>query len=580
MRLGAYLGLLALSATALTACRQAEGPGVPTFTLRLEPATLEVRVTETGEVGVAIARSGGFDAPVTVTLAGAVTGLEAEPLVVTGDAGVLRVKATDAATIGTTFPAVRAEGGDVTRTETLTLRVARAVARPSEVTVEGGGGSRQVPQGRGEVRLSVTGENLERATSVSLGGLDVDVLEQAPGSLSLSVQVPHGAEVGAKDLVLAAAGGDTKLEAALEVTPITSGPDGDDGAGAGTPDDPYRTLGRALAETEPGDTVLLLDGVYSAGTGESWPTIAFDMGGAVLTPGPNMPPGVTVKGESASGTVLDGLGAGGDVVGLAFAANGGAADLTLRGFAIGSTVLEGTVELSGVVATENAFGVYASGGDLTGRDLELTSNETGLLALGEALVELEGGSAHDNEEAGVIVTGGAELLAAGIEAFGNGVSGIAVAGAATASLDAARLYDNAQHGLATSGTATAHVTASELQSNGMGGLWHGGANLVMRGTTVQGNAEFGVYVDGTPELVDLGTFFEPGENDLHGNGPDGNGDQLLDARPDRDTLGPIVFTVSATDLQGERPAPDVYVGLYLDSPRFSILGKNNVIQFY
>src|SRR5690606_407900 len=131
-------------------------------------------------------------------LAGAVTGLEAEPLVVTGDAGVLRVKATDAATIGTTFPAVRAEGGDVTRTETLTLRVARAVARPSEVTVDGGGGSRQVPQGRGEVRLSVTGENLERATSVSLGGLDVDVLEQAPGALSLSVQVPHGAEVGAK----------------------------------------------------------------------------------------------------------------------------------------------------------------------------------------------------------------------------------------------------------------------------------------------------------------------------------------------------------------------------------------------
>jgi hypothetical protein len=80
--------------------------------------------------------------------------------------------------------------------------------------------------------------------------------------------------------------------------------------------------------------------------------------------------------------------------------------------------------------------------------------------------------------------------------------------------------------------------------------------------------------------VDFGTFGEPGDNDLRGNGPNGTGDQLLDVRPDRATLGDIVFTVSATKLNALAPVPDVYVGLYLNAPYFSILGQNNVIQFF
>jgi hypothetical protein len=102
---------------------------------------------------------------------------------------------------------------------------------------------------------------------------------------------------------------------------------------------------------------------------------------------------------------------------------------------------------------------------------------------------------------------------------------------------------------------------------------------------VRDNLQFGLYVAGAPVKVDLGNFLDPGNDDFHGNGPNGTTDQLLDVRAPRDALGdPETFTLKGTQLNGVMPAPDVYPGdgtwPYLNSPYFSVLGTNNVIRAY
>lgn len=575
--------LLSLLAVLAAACTQTTKPAEATFTITLEPAVLDLRVTDVGEARIVVNRSGGFDEPIAVTIEGDATGLDADPLTITTSEGTLRFQVTDSAKEGTSFPTVKAVGGSVTRSETLTLHIGKAVALATEVVVEDNNGSSQVRQGSGEVTLAVTGSNLERVTDVKVGDLATNVLTRTEQRLELSAAVPHGATIGQKDLLLTAEGGDTVFEGALIVTAVTAGPAGDDDAGAGTADDPYRTLTYALTQAQAGDTVGLLDGTYSAASGETWPTLV----GGVLDPGPNVPAGVLVQGQSTARVVLKGPGSAGSpfAVGLAFADAGGAGGLTAESFAAGFFVTAGDVVLQAVRAHGNVVGLAVDGGQVIAHSSEFSANgEDGVLVVGGAHVELEGGSAHDNAAAGVRLGDGAPTLQTdGFEAYGN-LTGVAVAGDASAVLEDSEFHHNSDHGLEVIESGSAEARGSELHANTQAGLWFGGKSLIVRDTTVHDNGEFGVYVEGEPERADFGNFSEAGNNLLYDNGP-GTADQLLDVRADRPGLGdPEVFTMSATSLAGETPAPDIYppdgMWPYFNSPHFSILGENNFIHVY
>lgn len=557
MRAQALGPLAAPALLALAACSAAGNPPAPDFSISLQPAVLNLRLTENAAVRVLVNRSGGFAQPVTVSLAGDTGGLTVGPLTVEGadSEGTLTVSAGEAAPTGTSFPVVRAAGGGLTRSETLTVRVAAAVARVNAVSVGGNAGSLEVRQGAGPITLEVSGGNLDRATRVALGDLAPEVIPGGTASrLTLRAVVPHGASLGPRDLVLTSAGGETRFPA-LVVTAITAGPAGNDAAGRGTTGRPYRSLRRAVSAAGSGDTVRLLDGTYGEASGEVWPRqTGFP---PAVAPGANLPAGLRVQGESAAGTILQG--AGGDSVGLVLAGTGAASSLTLRGF---------------------GRGLLASEGSVTLRDVRTEGNADGILAYGTAVLDVRGGSSLNNAGAGVRAAQKAAVSLSGFEAGGNAV-GVLVEGEAALVASGLRARDNRADGLRATGRAAVELDRSEIFGNGRAGLFFGGARLRARGLLVRDNAESGAYVEGDPDLIDLGTFSEAGNNEFRGNGPNGNGDQLLDARPDyTDSLGEVVFTVSATTLNGRRPSPDVYVGLYLDAPYFSVLGRNNLVQFH
>lgn len=574
--------VLVVLALGLVACPQATKPPAPTFTIRLEPAVLNLRVTETGVTKVIVSRAGGFAEAITVTLEGETTGLEVEPLTVTEGEGTLRFLVTDDAKPGTSFPVVKAAGGAVERSETLTLRVEQAVANVTEVVVKDNGGSREVRQGFGEARLVVSGSNLERVTSFGLGDLSVSLLEQSAARLELAVAVPHAAPIGTKDLLLTTEGGDVSVAGAIVVTAITAGPGGSDDVGAGTTESPYRTLTHALSLSQRGDTVRLLSGRYGAASGEAWPQV----GAGGLEPGPNIPAGVRVEGESRDSVTLAGS-APSAAVALAFAGDGEAANLTLEGFAAGLFVTAGEVAIDELRAAANDTGLVASGGRVTVTAGEFAGGGLGVLAVGEAQLELLGGSSHDNDSDGVRLGDGApSLSASGFAAYSNR-RGLAASGEAAVLLEASTLRDNREQGLAGSERASVSCQGCEIYGNAGGGLLFGGASLRLRGTTIRDNPVFGAYIEGQPERVDFGNFTEPGNNVLRDNAAvegAAGGDQLLDVRSDLPTVGAVVFTMRATTFNGVEPAPDIYPGNgvwpYLNAPYFSILGVNNVIQAY
>lgn len=540
------------------------------FTIRLEPSTVELHVTERADVTVLVTRAGGFAAPVTVRLAGG-AGVSAEPVEIAGVTGVLVLAADEGATIGTSFLTVTAEAGGPARTETLVVRVRGLVARATSVLRLGDDPHLQVSQGAGTVMLRVEGTNLDRATSVGVGDLPVQAVETAPSRLVLAVEVPHGAEPGPKDLVLGAQGGDTSA-AALMVTPVTASPGGDDAAGAGTPERPYRTLTRALGFSRAGDTVLLLAGEY--GEDEQWPV--FSEGSTA----PNVPAGVQVVGEAADLVTL--LGANAGLAALVFAASGGAADLTVSGFQAGVVVLGGTVDLARVTATDNALGLWADGGSARSRDGRFDANQQGVRVAGTATLVLDGGSVSGNREWGAEVTDDGSLSGPGLTVAGNHWTGVVASGSSDVVLADAWVTGNYILGLHASEGASVDLVRSVVADN-TSGLVFEGSRLRLREVMVTDNAWSGLAINGTPEAVDLGTFTEPGLNSLSGNGgAAADVENLRDHRAERPAVEvPIVITISATSLEGVVPQPDIVVGPYRDPELgLTIDNRNNVIQFH
>lgn len=572
---------------ALLACSGSESsPGVtPTpvpndgaLAIRLTPAVLDLHATDTASIQVAVTRRPGFSGPVTISLVDAAEGLETTPLEIAGAEGTLVIRVSETARRGTRFPLVEARSGGSAHREVLTLHIGGLVAEPSRVSVRAVDGP-EVRQGHGEVVVDVEGRNFDRVTAFRVGDLAAtEIVGRTPTRLSLTVAVPHGAKPGPKDLVLTAAEGDSVTAGALVVTAVTAGPGGDDALNRGTTSNPFRTLTKSLGVAQSGDTVRLLDGTYDAAHGETWPAFAPPLQSLVAA-------GVRVEGQSRAGTVLAGPGATAPVVGLAFVADGAAAHLTLRDFGVALAVTAGTVELSDVKTSTSAAGLLVGGGVVTVTGADLGAETLGILAVGDAQLMVSSSAIHDVSGEGLRAGDGApSVTLSGTEIRGTR-TGVTAAGTAAVVLDHARVHDNIETGVHGIDDSRVTVLASDLGPNGEAGLWFEGRTLLVRGTTIHDNVQFGVYVAGTPSKVDLGNFLDPGNDDVHGNGPNGTGDQLLDVRTPRSTLGdPDAFTLKSTTLNGSTPAADVYPGNgvwpYLNSPFFSVLGENNVIRVY
>ena len=568
----------------LASCGGSSSPSTPApvpndgaFAFELDPPALDVHVLETGSIHVLVTRRAGISGPVTVSFVNDAAGLETTPVTISGEEGTLTFRVTESAALGLRFPVLEAKLGASAHRETLTLHVGGIVGKAAAVTIRAVTG-RQIRQGTGDVVLDVDGTNLDRVTAFHLGDLTtVELPGRTATRLSLTASVPHGAPPGPKDLVLTGPGGDTVTAAALVVTAVTAGPTGDDDAGRGTTDNPVRTLTRALTLAQTGDTVRLLDGTYDAAHGEQWPAVDLD------APSP-IPAGIRIEGQSRAGVVLQGPGPLAPAIGLYWTRDGSVAQLTIRDFGYGVLVTAGSVAFRSVTVLSTAGGLLVGGGAVSAADCDVSGTSVAVFAVSSASVSLSGGLVHDNTAGVQVGDGSPQLTVAGTEITAN-ETGVFCGGSAAALLDGAKVHGNRSHGVQCVNDSQLTVTSSELADNAEAGVWFEGRSLVMRGTRVHDNLQFGLYVAGAPAKVDLGNFLDPGNDDFHGNGPNGMTDQVLDVRTPRASLGdPNAFTLKGTQLNGVVPAPDVYPGdgtwPYLNSPYFSVLGTNNVIRVY
>ena len=568
----------------LASCGGSSSPSTPApvpndgaFAFELDPPALDVHVLETGSIHVLVTRRAGISGPVTVSFVNDAAGLETTPVTISGEEGTLTFRVTESAALGLRFPVLEAKLGASAHRETLTLHVGGIVGKAAAVTIRAVTG-RQIRQGTGDVVLDVDGTNLDRVTAFHLGDLTtVELPGRTATRLSLTASVPHGAAPGPKDLVLTGPGGDTVTAAALVVTAVTAGPTGDDDAGRGTTDNPVRTLTRALTLAQTGDTVRLLDGTYDAAHGEQWPAVDLD------APSP-IPAGIRIEGQSRAGVVLQGPGPLAPAIGLYWTRDGSVAQLTIRDFGYGVLVTAGSVAFRSVTVLSTAGGLLVGGGAVSAADCDVSGTSVAVFAVSSASVSLSGGRVHDNTAGVQVGDGSPQLTVAGTEITAND-TGVFCGGSAAALLDGAKVHGNRSHGVQCVNDSQLTVTSSELAENAEAGIWFEGRSLVMRGTRVHDNLQFGLYVAGAPAKVDLGNFLDPGNDDFHGNGPNGMTDQVLDVRTPRASLGdPNAFTLKGTQLNGVVPAPDVYPGdgtwPYLNSPYFSVLGTNNVIRVY
>lgn len=530
----------------------------PDFTFTLEPEVLELRLDEAATITVRLNRNRTFSAPVTVTLEGETSGLIVTPLTIeaTQTQGTLTILAQDGATLGSSFPVVRARGGGVDKSETLTLRITVPTVEILDVSIDGNDTSRQVRQGVGQVSLTVTGRYLKRVTAVSLGDLQTQFSVASDAqSLRVTTTIPHGANLTAHPLIISTLGGDNTIADALIVTPVTAGPGGSDAAGRGTPDQPYRSLRQALGVWDSGSAIYLLNGSYSTASGEQWT----DYSGLPpdSLPLSTLPAGVVISGESMDGVILEGnLGTS---AGLVLGGEAQITRLTLRNFGRGLVAGSGAIRLEALTLTDNTEGMFLYNAAQVNASQVVLSNNS-----------VSGLSAYD--EADIILNSvTAELNATGLHLYES----------ASLRLSNSQVRANSDLGIKSEGASQLFLQSTEVFDNQPFGVVFGGNALVMRDSKIYQNTEggAGLYIEGTPQVVDLGTLSEAGNNQLYDN----TGVQLLDARADQDELNTVFITLRSTQLNGVLPEAGTYLAEenpYFNDPFFTILGRNNGIRIY
>lgn len=389
---------------------------------------------------------------------------------------------------------------------------------------------RFVRQGFGNLFVAVTGTNLATATTATLGAISCVITTKTATSLLALCVVPHGAALGAKDLVITSSDGSGTCAATATIDKITSSAaTGNDTTGRGTSTAPFRSVARALSVADAGDTVYLMSGVYGATTGDAWTTAgATDPIPSALT----VKSGVAIEGDPAGGTVLSGID---NRVAFRVAATTTLRDLTLTGFRFGVATDKAGVTLTNVAiknSIREAVYVATNAGALTMSATAAGSGATSALCL------------LDSNYIGVhVTTGGKATLtncdvikstAAGAEIEGPGTSsltttstrfldngtvtgtglflgkvGIAISDGSALSMTGGEVTRSYDYGIVATNTAQVTLSGTSIKDNGLaiGGAstansgvsyqgFGGAGSLKVTGGTVSGNANFGIGVSG------------------------------------------------------------------------------------
>ena len=433
---------------------------------------------------------------------------------------------------------------------------------------------------------------LSKLSRVDLEDLEATVDTRSTDDLLLvNVTVPHGAALGPRTLTLETPTGTLTQANALEVTPITAGPAGQDSS-LGTQSSPFRTLKQALLVAGAGDTCLLQNGTYSAQSGETW--------------GYAPPEQLTIQGESFAQTVMQGpeeTSPGTPAAATPALAPSAALTLTqlsLMGFDVALAV-SGPAQLSlQDVVMDGATGVVAEG---TGSSIKLTRGSMDssdfAVRLGDSCsgcsLSIDGTTLTESGVGPVIQISKAAQQSQLALKQAQITAGVLVADAqATATLEGGTLtggevapaLDFAGAKLDVTGTAfragsapyglslragTTSLADATVEGDQYGVYQLGGSSKV-RGTKISGYSSIGLYF--ATGNMDLGTATEAGNNTFVGGGADAYGLYV-----DTNTSPP---TCSNTSFDGTVPEPGmVQAGIdLLFAPSEYVLAATKTITFF
>lgn len=456
--------------------------------------------------------------------------------------------------------------------------------------------SLQVRQGHGNILVEISGEGLSNISIAKLG--DLPGIAQTNNDISaiLRFTIPAGAALGAQTLTVTSEKGVITKTNAVTITGITASPTGDDTNGKGTPDDPYKTLVKALAESADNDTIVLLDGTYN----EAWPVA--------------VPANRTIKGSSTSGTKLQGPGG---VNGLDFVGKASVSDFSMTGFNIALHTLTSTFSAEGVSVKSSTAGLLLQGDTVgTVNDSGFDENNIGIYVINTAKLTMNNSSVSNNTNIGMFAAQDSEVTvsnshfdsntAYGVGATNNAVLSLTNSTASQNNLGLVAMNDadvkvtnssfnqNATYGVQTANNATFAMTGGTVSENAAGiflqntgqteidgvtingstaaagfGIGYAPASggLKVRNTTISGGAGWGFAVAGSPSTVDLGAAGNLGNNSFTGNA----GFQLYDVRPALGAPNGTVITALGTQLSGLEPTGGIKTGVDQQ-----ISGANNV----
>lgn len=429
-------------------------------------------------------------------------------------------------------------------------------------------------QGDSGIRVTVRGNNLGNPREATLGDLTVTPLAGAtPTMFQLRVVVPHGAALGPKDLRVVTDGGIVARASLLTVTAITAGPSGRDTA-RGTSDDPFRTLTRAIEVADAGDTIQLLDGVYSEANGENWTMTTLPANTTLLGQGQM----TRLLGPAADGATanVDGLRFQGDAVvknlEVGFFANNidvrtAGAKISLENVsAPGARSYALYVQSSAVGAEVTTTGMRTAFRDCGSYCIYVLAPDAKLSLFGGGIVNARSPSTQGIYLWGMGVTasiGGFELKNQVYAA--SGVASLTLSGVTI------ELPADSTRACIWSGARSLSITDATI-TNGYYGLEMQSGSARVRNTSFDGYQLYGVYL--RAGVLDLGTGADPGNNRFVG--PNQGGRYAI--YDDRGfAMTPI--TVSDTTFNGFLPPAGEVVGPQNVAGRYYIRTANNIIRF-
>lgn len=579
------LGFLTVLVLVLSACGGAPA-AAPGFSLEMPGSSLSINQGANGQIKITVKRTGSFSGDVAFALTGAPAGVSptfsSNP--VSGGETMLTLDVAEGVAAGSHSLVLTASAGEMSKTMTMALNVTVPPAKIDTATILNNDGSLQIRQGHGNIFIEISGKGLSNISIAKLG--DLPGLAQTNNDISavLRFTVPAGTVVGTQTLTVTSEKGVATKTNAVTITGITASPTGDDTNGKGTPDDPYKTLVKALAVSADNDTIVLLDGTYN----ETWPVA--------------VPANRTIKGSSTSGTKLQGPGG---VNGLDFAGKASVSDFSMTGFNVALHTLTGAFSAERVSVKSSTIGLLLQGDIVaTVADSGFDENNIGLYVLNTAKLTMSNTSVSNNTNIGMHVAQDATATVTNSHfdsntAYGVGVTnnavltmtnstasqnniGIAALNDADLTLTSSSLDQNTQYGIQAadnttftmnSGTASANAFGMYLLNSGqtilegvtvdgstnMYGVAYGptGGSLKMRHVTISGGAGYGFAVGNNPSSVDLGTAGDLGNNSFTGNA----NFQLFDTRPALGVANGTIITAFGTELSGLEPTGGIKTGV-------------------